>query len=98
MVVLIILLTVSIVWKACVLSDREIRSCSWKYNDDLPPCLPHRDFIHFDTGVSELRGSVIFNSDGTPFARVIFSYSYAGRPRLQLWVYGCNRFVEYTCI
>lgn len=98
LVVLIVLLTVAIGWKSCTLSDQEIRACGWKYNDVLPPCLPHRDFIHFGPGASELRGSFVFDSDGVPFARVICSYSSAGIPRLQLWLFSCERAVEYTCI
>lgn len=94
---LVLMCAFIITFNACSLSNDEIRSSSWKFNDEYPSICEHCDFLHFDGPGFALRNDTVFSGE-VVVAVVVRSFHWAGRPRLQLRKLSTGRVVEYTGI
>ena len=105
LILVAVLLGFSVLWKSCTLSDDELRTTRWKYNDDERGGIPETDFLHFDNTMYHydrkglvLRDDTIFRAD-TVVGVVHRAYrKLDGVYRLVIKILPSERTVEYSGI
>ncbi len=92
---LVLLFSIVSAFKACTLSEEQIRRKEWKFADDDPSPSPPGELLHFGAGGLVLRADTIYRQD-TALAVVRCAYrKYEGSERLFIRVLGSPRVVEY---
>ncbi len=97
LVLAVVIVGCIVLFKACSISDERIRHNTWKYYDDLPPCMPG-DFLRFDDVRFTLRNDSIFQGDSAIAVVECAYHKYSGRDRLLLRCIPSGRVVEYVDI
>jgi len=105
LILVAVLLGFVVLWKSRTLSEDEIRTTSWKYNDDERGGIPQTDFLHFDNTTYHydktrlvLRDDTIFRAD-TVVALIHSAYrKLDGVDRLVIKILPSGQTVEYSGI